>query len=354
MGAEVSFGFEESAEGWSFGSVDSLSTPDSSVEDGSVNLIATNNANCFGFWESPDFTVVDEATDVAAGGRAIRGLTGTDSLYRTTFVVRTGVADASQVPTLRVRSSSFDFQQSDVIVATSVGDGSYSPTAGGATYVQYFTQPEGQNQFRLNFDLLNFDPTDAAAGNLELESVVVEGLDRSTLVNEQAVASFAFADNANGFTYRSAGLADPTATATGRGLELVGSAAEASTTFGYWGIETDVPFVAGRLYQIAFTVSTPATVANRDAVPTFRLRYNDSSLKASGYINIESVNPSVRVPVDNTPTTYFLYIATPPQVVGNTWIFSFDFLHVPGAGDSNDPTIPVTLENLEVKSFDVP
>ncbi len=348
-------------EGWSYDAPAIFTQPTGQHNSGRLEITTNDNSNSFGFWESPMFTI---GSDDVTRGILIGGSTGSSSLFRTTFNFDSNVVDQSMVPTIRGRSSSADFQQSDVYVVTSAGNGAFSPSAAGTDYVQYFSQPAGQDQFRLDFDVLNFDTTDSAVSTTGLGRVVVEALTSLTLTDEIIVTSPAldFSGMAtNGFTSRDAApaITAPLFAATNDGLEIRGRDAALlggsvdnidPDIFGFWGAETTIPFNADRLYRVAFTVTTDAVDA--EDVPAYRLRANDSSLQFSAYVNIESQNQGSRIPTAGNSETYFLWIQSPAGIAGNSWIFSFDYLYSQVTG--NDPTIRVTLQSLEVRSYEVP
>lgn len=356
---EVTFDFEFDEEGWVYMSPTTFNQPVSSVANSQLRITTSDNTNSFGFWESPMFEIVSgDSPKRGANTVVIGGSTGPESLFQTTWTVSSTVKQSPLVPTVRVRSSSADFQQSDVMVATSTQDGLFSPTTTERTYTQHFSQPTGQSMFRLDFDVLNFDPLDAANATVGMDRVVVSSMGTVDLTGESEVLNFSFANQAtNGFTQRlGAPLAAPAFEATTRGLLIRGTNGSRGvlqpTTFGFWGYETGVAFQGNRLNRVEFTMSTEATSAQASDVAAFRMRVNDSSLNFSAYVNIESMNTNSRIPVDGATETYYLYFVTPAEIAGNTWIFAFDYLHVPEMG--NDPAIGVVMENLRVVTFDVP
>src|SRR5690606_27698559 len=116
------------------------------------------NTNAFGFWESPIFVVGPFGSSTLSNVVYLSGVASENALYRTTFNVRSDLEDETLVPTVRLRSSSFDFQKTDEITLSSRGNGALSPTTDARNYVQIFDQPESLNMFRLDFDVLNFEP----------------------------------------------------------------------------------------------------------------------------------------------------------------------------------------------------
>jgi hypothetical protein len=358
----VDFDFAQSAEGWEFynPALFATVTGNHDTAEGSLKSSLTENTDSFAFWESPIFVIGQPGGIPIKRGPGqvipIEGLIGPQSLYRSTFSVKGNVADAATVPTIRVRSSSYNFEQSDVLVITSAGNGSLSPAPAGSTYIQYFSQPTGVDSFRLDFDVLNFDPADALAATLALDAVMVDSLGVPQ-VSGMTAGSFDFTAGTQGFTARTAQplLVAPAQFPTDNGLGIRGATpvkglAESGTIFGYWGAETEVPVIGGKLYAFTFTVRSDASAEQRAQVPTFRMRINDSSLKLSAYVNIDSRDNATRVPVDNTAEDYVLWVQVPQELDGQTFLFSFDYLWTPASND--DPTVTLTMEKLSIAHFD--
>jgi hypothetical protein len=97
-------------------------------------------------------------------------------LYRATFTVRSDQRDPSLVPQVRLRMSTEVGGQCVVQTITSVGDGAHSPGRSPLTYTLYYPWQgeDGPTGLQLAFDLVNFDPHDAATGTVYLEEVLVE------------------------------------------------------------------------------------------------------------------------------------------------------------------------------------
>lgn len=272
---------------------------------------------------------------------------------------------------IRVRTSAESFQRSDLVVATSTQNGSFSPSTTARNYVTYFKQPANESRFRLDFDVLNVDPLDTANTVLSLENVVIEHLGVGAATNQQSVASFNFRETgANGFVaepeipvIQKPAVFDSTNGLLIRGIEpdpvRGATVIYPPVIFGYWGLTTAVPFEGNKLYRVRWTVNSDATAENFQALPTFRLRVNDSSLKFAALTNIDSVNTGAEVPRGGNAVSYDLWMLAPAEIAGNTWIFSFDYLYVdkstvPGNVDNDDPTLAVILESLAIDSFDLP
>jgi subtilisin-like proprotein convertase family protein len=359
----VEFDFAPSEQGWTFFNPATFATVTGGHdhEAGAINSVLTENTNSFAYWESPTFLISPSETlpsgTLGENVIPITGVVGPPSLYRSAFTVKGNVAEAATVPTIRVRSSAFNFEQSDVLVITSAGNGNLSPDAAGKSYIQYFSQPAGVDSFRLDFDVLNFDPTDASNATLALDAVAIDSIG-TPQVSGTPVASLDFSAGTQGFTARNAVplLEVPAHYLTNggglgiRGADPVRGLAPAGTIFGYWGAETSIPVIGGKLYAFTFSVSSDATSEQRTQVPTFRMRINDSSLKLSAYVNIDSRDNATRVPVNGNPENYVLWVQVPQEVDGQNLIFSFDYLWTPETDDN--ATITLTLENLAVAYFE--
>jgi len=157
--------FDTDAEGWQFGTAPVFTAPASGSSGGALWLTAQNNTNTFGYWSGPSEVVQAEA----------------GKLYRLRFTVSTDVTLQNEVPQLRLRASSEDFQSSIVKVISSVTGAEMSPTSAGRSYDLYFYPPQSligteSDSILVTFDMLNFDPADASTGALLLDTVTVESL----------------------------------------------------------------------------------------------------------------------------------------------------------------------------------
>jgi hypothetical protein len=328
---------------------------------GRLQTNTLTNTGSFSFWESPMFAV-GTGTPIGKNTIAIGGQTGPNSLFRSTWTIQTSETSPTLVPTVRVRSSSFDFQIADELVIASQSGGAYAPTPGGDTYVQYFSQPETDDQFRLDFDVINFDPTDTAATSLFLDEVLVEYIGLDYLGIPVAGASLDFTGaNANGFTAGSAvdldvpqffGVAD-------EGLAIRGTNPiparqdetydpSANTMFGFYTNTTDMVLSQG-MYSVSWTVNSDVAVADRLSVPSFRFRVNDSSFQFASVQQIESLRNTARIPSDGVAEVYTQFFEVPADIAGNNMILSFDYLY--SEFSDNDPTVTLYLESLQIATY---
>ena len=214
---------------------------------------------------------------------------------------------------------------------------------------------------RLGWDVMSFTELNDAGVEMELLHASVVTTEEVALGPLERTAFYFFEGRQSaGFTPR----ATPALNVpeefrmTDRGLLIRGIAPEnaskwkdegewvAPTTFGYWGFESPVPIEGGELYRFEWKVETDGAenAARRAEVPTFRLRVNDTSLQTSYYINIDSRDASSRVPMDGQPETYVGYFEAPPEIDGEKWILSFDYLYSDQSDD--DPTIGLILKEV--------
>lgn len=350
-GNEFVFEFRNDPEGWTFQTVTPAFTAPTGAWDagsaqlpGRLDITATDNTNTFGFWGSPSLSLVTPAS--------------ASSLYKADFVVSRNTVSQSDVPAFRLRTSSADFSQSDVMVVSSTGNGNLSPVEIGKAYRHLFTLPAGTSTFRAFFDMLNFDPTDSATGRISLESIILAPVDPAKLTNPTLVRQFLLSSSTAGWSPVTAPpFTAPVFSVDARGLTIAsnftGSGAPPAT-IGFWTNETDVTLTANKVYRASFTVSSRtegSTSVRKDLVPAFRLRANDSSFKLSNYVNIESISESSRVPTFLVSQTYDVWFQAPGEVGSNSLFLAFDYLLVPES--NNDPRISVTLESVIITSYDL-
>ncbi|CAN5179294.1 hypothetical protein BH09SUM1_BH09SUM1_27690 [soil metagenome] len=349
------------AQGWTFLSPDLPGFTQSSGSYNPTNLsldVLTTGSLTFAFWESPDLPVGLPATP------PVKGFTSApDTLYRTTWNVNTDLIVGSQVPTVRVRTSALDFRQSDILVSTSenivTGAPNYSPTPFGKTYVQYFTPPQTEDEFRLDFDVINDTLRNSANARLSLRSAKIEALALPTAAGTELMSLDFTGSQTNGFTPRSASpiIAAPQFQATAEGLQIVGGIPAKSiappTMFGFWGCEsTSVTLQTGKLYRFNWTVTSSDPGTQKQTVPAFRLRLNTQSYMLSAITQVDSRIDANNVPLSGVPQTYSQWLLVPSEANAEKLIYSFDYLYVPDSDDN--PDVSITLQTLTVTQFTAP
>ncbi|MCC6548138.1 BACON domain-containing protein [Candidatus Sumerlaeota bacterium] len=347
---EFAFEFTQDPEGWQFQTVaPTFVAPNGGwnngtlAQPGRLDIIATENTNTFGLWASPSLGLVTPAT--------------LDGLYEAEFIVSSD-SNQDQVPTFRLRTSPADFSQTDAMTVTSNLNGNLSPVSGGKEYHHFFTLPPGATSFRGFFDMLNFNPADAANGRLSLESITFSPVASARLQDPTFVRQYILADSTAGWTVATAPpYAQPVFTKDTAGLKIGSSFVGPGlppTTVGFWTLNSDVALVANRLYKVSFTVSSRTEGSQpfrKDLVPAFRVRVNDSSLKFSAFVNIDSTTEDSRVPTFTEKQVYSVWFQVPSEIAANTLLLAFDYTLTPESG--NDPRISLLLEQVTINSYNL-
>lgn len=359
--ARQSFTFAASAENWRFEAPSSAFTPPAGVQENNVlALTTTDNTNTFGYFVSPVFRVGTFSSETPSD-LLLNGTTGSDSLYRATFTLRSNVSSALDVPQFRLRASSENFEQSSMVGFTSATASTPAPTTAAKAFRHFFTLPvASQNRFRLYFEVLGFDSSDAASARLECDAVQVDSLSISGLRAGRQESRVTFTNAAsNGWSVRGASsFSVPASSADAGGLRLgpaVGGEAGA-TYFGYWGSPESsagaVLLGTDRLYRARFAVSSTATDGQLARIPAFRLRMNDASLNYNALVVVESTNAAGDLPRGGAAREYSLFFEGRAELANSPLLFAFDYL-LP-AGSDNDPALAVRLESLKVDSWPKP
>ncbi|MEO8377257.1 MAG: S8 family serine peptidase, partial [Candidatus Sumerlaeota bacterium] len=359
---QKSFVFQSDDEGWTPESAPGFTPIGFGLNADWVDLTTTDNFNTLGWLKSPSFsgskfvqpTDPDNPGDIPV---SVAGTTGANSPYRATFRLSASTADASKTPVFRMRESSNSFEQSNAFVVSSVGDSSLAPFSGPEKiYKHYFTLPAGQSRFNLYFDLLGFDSSDYAGVTYALNEVDLEGLSTGNLVDYSFVVRKNFAGTANGWTKRDV----PEFGSVGSGVSSLGIrlgpvSDRNRTSFAFWsGPDNGGDFTMGvnRLYRATFRMRSSAAVSAKTTVPTFRLRANDSSNQLAAILDVNSTVANAVIPTGLNSANYYLYFATPSELVNHKIRLSFDYIFVPNVGD--DPNVTLTLEEFTVESFSPP
>lgn len=366
--SSLNFSFSSSADGWQFGEPvpGFTEAAGSGYDSGSQSLAlrTVDNNNTFGFLFAPEISFTDNPSSAPLN---IIGGTGEDSLYRARFTVSSDVNDPGNTPGLRFRAAAGNFSQTTELNVSSTTVNGFTPTSTNTMdYDLYFQIPENQSSLRLFADVLNFGGADAANASVFVQNVTVENIDLNLLSTPEIVRNDDLDQDSFQNLYRVTG-ADSSGSVnflpvtnnaddenTGRGLRLGPvvnrSTAASDVHYGSFESTSGVPMNADRLYEIEFYVSSDAS--SRSQVPSFRLRVNDESLNFAKAVQVDSINNSSRVPVDNNPIRYKLWLATPLSLEGNQIRPSFDYI-LPGPSD-NSGDVSITLEQLIMKEYEIP
>jgi predicted outer membrane repeat protein len=332
------------------------------------DLIVSGNEMTFGYLESPTLSVTEN--DDPQKGNSLVGEIGSQHLYRATYFISSDLENTSTAPVIRLRISSESFQRSDMIVVSSEQHGDMSPNIEGRLYTTYFQMPENETNFRLDLDVLNFNPNDTKQATVFLRYAEVEYLGNiNQLGTATPVISEDFmtigASGWNPFPTEEGLIPTPETFSSNigeglliRGMEAVSGKQEpgnSAAIFGYWSKKCTCYPLAKSLYRISWSVGTDAEDLNPEQLPTFRLRFNDDSMKFASLVNIDSVSQNTNLPSVSNPVIYDSWFVAPPEVTGNNWELSFDYLFVDKAApEADDPTAALILQSVDVTRYDIP
>ncbi len=334
-------------------------------DNSGLRMAFDSNVNSFAFFESPLHAIcllLEEQGSLGTHPSSLPLLGGqaNGGLYVMEATVRANV-EQREAPTMRLRISPRDFQQTDAIVVTSFGDAALSPGADAPRiYRHYFTAPPAGNKLRFNFDGLNFLPDNTAEAEFYLERSNIKALDPDFLGQPRSEYEISFAGNDHGWTPRiplSEDRIDPVMTAEEEGLSIRGGEAGSREIydpeqFGFWGSpedREDVVLEAGRLYRVRATIGSDVPAGQAGELPAFRLRVNSSDLQFAAFANIESPDNQSRLPTADSDQEYSFLFAAPPALDGRSLIFSFDYIFTETGASNREHTL--TLKRLAVDSF---
>lgn len=340
VGQVASFDFApNNAEGWTSASPDVFAATSASVEDNALSIRTMDNQNTFAFWNSP---IVETGP---AEGKLVVG----------TFRISADSADLSTAPTIRARMNTAELDQAFLTVATSIGDGAYSPGSTSREYQLVFKNRGVRESFTIAFDVLNFLTDNRAVNDVRLEEVRIDlvelGASSSTDIRQEGFQLFS--NNTNGWTFSTAepAFGAPTSSVSAQGLEIQGFENPEQDLFGFWqspiGGENAIIAEAGRLYLASFVVKS--TTGDRSIVPTTRFRINTANLQGSSVSVAESVGPLAFVPTTQNSEGVAVYFLVPPELDGQELVFAMDYIYSRASND--DPTVALQLGALNVTSL---
>jgi hypothetical protein len=115
--------------------------------------------------------------------------------------------------------------------------------------------------------------------------------------------------------------------------------------FGGWTKEiSDVVVNSGETYRAEFHVTSVATAANRNRVPTFRLRIADPNLSHMATTVVESNGAAMNSPIAGETKIYTIVYTVPPGISNGRLNASFDYQLVTSSND--DPFISIQLSEF--------
>jgi hypothetical protein len=338
--------------------------------NGGLVIRSVTNQGNFGFWQSP--ALLAGASSGSWSGR---------QFFTSEWTVSSDQASGADVPTIRLRATTVNASQADLVAIESVGDGSESPTA-SRTYRMDWLGAHGNPPFQLQFDLLNYDAFGAATGAIKLEHatcfpaaapLVGEARlerDYSTFGTGTPWESFR---SFNYFTGPASSFLQPAANtipnADGTRGQLWIEAVPYGETgpqqqFGWWnGPETveqgAITVEAGRRYFAVFGVegnSSDPENSNRNDTPSFRLRLNETRFKVARLTQVssnwdEALGESFAQNAPG-PNQGLLYMVVFPagMAEGSVLFTSFDLLTTRA---DNDDDRRVILTDLKVYSVPI-
>lgn len=155
------YDFDTSLENWSFSTVTGFALPTSGYAGGLISLTsAPDDVNRFGYLVSQPGSIPYEA----------------NKIFRGRFHVRTDQTTPLDVPTIRLRWMTQNFEANAAHSIHSVGPVTYVPGSDSfKEYRTYFYPPVAQDM-NVAFDLLDFSPSDS--GTIFLDSVEIDKIAR--------------------------------------------------------------------------------------------------------------------------------------------------------------------------------
>ncbi len=334
----ASYSFDSGQERWDTGGAPTIFTPiNTSSTSGRLGLQSTTNTNTFGFWSS-----LNELYWQA-----------NNTLYRAQCIVATDVTDPTLVPELRLRFTTQNNQLSSMLDVVSNSSAASAPTPGGLTYTLYFS-PHNSGistlvpTMSLAFDLLNFNPDDAATGSLELDNVIISRVDLASLPGFTSIpgAAATFDSGTDGWVSFSTGTFSVPNT-DNSGLGTLRLQAVDHSTFGGWQSPT-IALENNMAYRAKFRVSSD--LANPALVPGFRMRLTTNNLEMSTVLTVTSAGQGEASPT-TTPKDYWVYFAPPASAVAEGMVAAIDILNFDPA-DSATGTIQ--LEDFSIEKASLP
>jgi hypothetical protein len=324
------YDFGGSAEGWVFsGPVYPFDAPNSGAYNSTLWLGTTNNTNVFGYWDSPGGAVpVSPAY-----------------LYLARFYLVCADQVQALVPVLRVRAVGSNMQQVDWVEVASQGLGESSPDSAGRWYDLFFAPAVGASSASLAFDVLNFDPSDAAQATVGLDAVEVYAYDAADVSVASAAHHYTFDTGAEGWVF-SGEIPPFTQLNTGVYFGALHLASLNNTnSFGYWHSPAgDIAMGATpTLYRATWSVHSDQT--NPSLVPDLRLRLYTSNFQITAGKECPSAGSG-----DNSPTqsgrTYSVYFWSSNSAVATNLQCAFDLLNF-SPDDAANGTLSLDDVNLE-------
>jgi len=311
-------------QGWTFKLAPPLTAPTSdtvATSPGFLRIRATDNQANFGYWESPIRAFNTPLTAASASS-----VLPAQPVLLARWRAFTDQTDPMTVPQVRFRLTRSDLQRSDSLVVNSTADGGSAPTPGGHDYLQIMVPSPSLLSYLAEFDLMNFEASDAPEGILDLDRVAFETsmVSPTELLLEKTITF-------------PGGVTDWESVATTQfespvfGSDSVGSGSltfspgGSASAFGYWSSGTPVLTLdAQKVYLLGFRVRSSATAPDCCRLPSFRVRCNTADLQLAATSRLTLANADL--PTLNEPREYYIALSPDPALDGAGLLLSFDLL----------------------------
>lgn len=320
-----------------------------------IHLRAENNVSTFGYWEGPSCVMIRPWETPSPGAMGVVFLPGETTRLRIDWRASSDQTNQSLCPQIRFRATSENLHRTDELVVESSGAGEFSPPPGGRTYTMVFAPNEPSAPFLPAFDLLNFNPRDAAGGEIVLEGFEVQALLDSEMLPMTTERVFDFAEGTAGWTLSDSCGFDAVegmwSAENGGSLRL--SPGGSASAFGFWSVEVPAFTVEpGRVCQARFRVRSSVTADQTGSLPSFRFRVNDSANQACALARV-SPRPGCTgaLPTRDQTTEYEIDFAAPEDFAGRGVTLSFDLLSFDGTANLG---AEIQLERVELLSGQAP
>jgi parallel beta-helix repeat protein len=339
-GRGLSVAIDESS--WDFITVPGTFTrPTGVASENSIAIVSSDNTNTFGYW--------------CGVGHPIPIVP--DCLYRFRFQVSTTLTDPSQVPAIRLRLNTASGEESDFLQIVSGNTGSCSPTPQGAAYDLYAYPPQesstasmGTDVYYISFDILNFDPSDAANAGVSLHGVEVSRIPLSDLSASQQVRVYDF-DTDNEHWHFSGTVAPFTAPLSALSSGCLQLRSTSNTdTFGFWSSDPGEVTLdtTGRLCRGTFTVSSDQVDRSKGACMRLRLGSEEGEMTV-----VKTISSPPRTTEAPGPTArdYEVYFVPVEANLGAGLLSAFDMLNF---DPTDNPQVTLRLDKVVIETLDIP
>jgi hypothetical protein len=306
--------------------------PEFGIASDGLLLNTITNTNTFGYWNSEPFAIPHSP-----------------DLIRIRWSIKSDKTDRSVVPGFRMRLNDIEGKFSSNLFVESTDTGDCSPISLGSTYQFYFKNSNSDfpTTFTLSFDILNFNPLDAAAATLSLSSVVVDTIPPSYVSAPATERVYSFNYGTEGWTsYSFPPFSSPTFSSVPGSLVI--TATSNIDNFGYW-VNSDAVVMGStqKLYAVTFNVRSNLT--DTAACPGIRFRVGSSDAQLGTVLDITSSGNGSLSP-GIAGRQYTIYSRGTPTAGGTSLVSTWDILNFDPA-DSDSASL--FLDGVTIESFDL-